>query len=485
MDRQSMVFSLNTVLADKYRLVREIGQGGMGVVYEAEHITIGRRFAIKCLHRRYIDDSRAIGRFQQEAKLAGTVGHDNICEVIDVGFADDGVPYLVMPLLVGASLHTIFQTEIVSVERLVDIARQALSALNAAFQAGIVHRDLKPDNIFITKVGDRADFVKLLDFGISKVLDPKILMHLTRTGDIVGTPEYMSPEQAAGSEEIDQRADLWALGVILYEGLTGRCPFDGTSYNEVIIQIVNNAFPVPRALNPSVPRAVERVVLKALSRDPEARYRTPMEMDAALVSAMQELTPVGISAPCLSVETRSGDSRMFAPSRRMSTPDSKPIALTPIPLTSRQSSPDKKSATHRKRFIAAAAGLGILSAALSYVLWSHHTESPEAIAIPQTQSTREKTTVRQIQPPTGTKPLQNIGINAQLEPNTKAATVPLGPLTKSRPDGKTTVSKKRSASKPSIDETPYDGQKAPTTPDLDTEKENLIKRGIKFEASYE
>lgn len=278
--------SPGTIVGGAYKIERPLGVGGMGTVYEALQLRLGRKVALKLLHARFSSDASVVKRFQREAELAASLGHDNICEVTDLGMAQDGSPYLVMPLLKGQPLCDLLQGERpLEAPRLVDICGQILSALSVAHQANIVHRDLKPGNVFITQLGDRTDFVKLLDFGICKVKSQDTANELTRSGTVLGTPYYMAPEQARGARDIDHRADIYALGVILYEALTGRRPFDGESYNEIMFRILTESFPLPRAVEPGIPSDLERVILRSMSRDPAERYQSADEMRAALESA--------------------------------------------------------------------------------------------------------------------------------------------------------------------------------------------------------
>ena len=296
----------------------------MGIVYEAIHVDIGRRVAIKRLHRNYTTDELIVSRFQQEARLAASIGHDNICEVTDIGKSKSGAPYLVMPLLSGSSMADLLESDDrPGIMRIVDIICQTLSALHAAHDAKIVHRDLKPDNIFITRVGDREDFVKLLDFGISKVINQESVSKLTKTGTVLGTPYYMAPEQARGAKNLDHRVDIYAMGVILYEAATGRRPFEGDTYNEVMFKILTEPFDAPRTVNPSIPASVEKVILKAMARDPVERYASAEEMRSALENAAVETMP-GMGAFSTRASTAVGGSGPFTPTnvRRMMTPDS-------------------------------------------------------------------------------------------------------------------------------------------------------------------
>ncbi len=278
-----------TIIDGKYRVDRYIGSGGMGQVYGATHLTLGRKVAIKLLRHSRIDDEKAVARFVREAQIASAIGHDNICEMLDVGADQGGIPYLVMPLLVGQSLRDILDNRSqVTIDRIGDIIGQILRALDAAHTERIVHRDLKPDNIFITDMGDRKDFVKLLDFGISKFLDSTSNIEITQTGAILGTPPYMAPEQAEGSTAIDHRVDIYTTGVILYEALTGVRPFEGKTYSEIVVKIVSRPFLPPSELNPSIPPGVEAVVIKAMARDPNKRYSNAEEMRVALDDALSE-----------------------------------------------------------------------------------------------------------------------------------------------------------------------------------------------------
>jgi serine/threonine protein kinase len=279
---------LKTVLEEKYCLDKPIGSGGMGIVYRAVHRILERQVAIKLLRPTYAENPRVVSRFHLEARAAASIGHDNICEVYDVGTSADGALFLVMPLLDGAPLSRLISEEEISLKRVVDIVSQTLAALDAAHRAHIVHCDLKPDNIFVTQIGDRKDFVKLLDFGISRVLDQREIADDTITGAILGTPHYMSPEQARGKRQIDHRVDIYATGVILYETLTGRRPFFGKSRNDILFNIITAPFPPPRSVAPSIPPDVEKVILKAMARDPLQRFESADTMRLALEKAIDD-----------------------------------------------------------------------------------------------------------------------------------------------------------------------------------------------------
>jgi serine/threonine-protein kinase len=274
------------MIAERYRVVGLLAEGGMGTVYAAEHALIGRRVAIKRLHPELARDAATVERFQREARAAAALGHENIVEVIDMGFAEDGAPYLAMEYLKGETLATALKREgRLAPARACYVLGQVLSALEVVHDRGIVHRDLKPDNIFLTRRGGRSDFVKVLDFGVSKMRaeDGSEPSSLTRTGVMVGTPHYISPEQARGSRSHDHRVDLYAVGVMLYECLTGRLPFDGHNYHALLQAILAGAPRPLRELVPQVPSGLVAVVEKAMARSPAERYHAAVEMRDALL----------------------------------------------------------------------------------------------------------------------------------------------------------------------------------------------------------
>ena len=287
------------LIDEKYRIVRLVGEGGMGAVYEAEHAFLERLVAIKVLAPGMAESPEAIRRFYQEAKAAAKIGHENICEVTDVGQTQGGMPYIVMQLLHGKSLAAeIAAKGPLRIGRAVDVATQALAALSAAHAAGIVHRDMKPDNLFLTRVAGRDDFVKVLDFGISKVRSAAGSggIGLTKTGTVLGTPAYMSPEQARGETEVDGRADVWAMGVVTYEMLVGAPPFEGTNYNQVIYNVVCASIPPPRSRRDAVSGDLDAVVMRALERDPAKRFPTADAFSEALEVAWLSVGESGVRA---------------------------------------------------------------------------------------------------------------------------------------------------------------------------------------------
>ncbi|HVW25082.1 MAG TPA: serine/threonine-protein kinase [Polyangiaceae bacterium] len=273
------------ILDGKYKIVRVIGEGGMGAVYEGENVRIRRRVAIKLLHAGIAANTEMVQRFEREAQVAGTVGNDHILEILDLGALPTGERYMVMEFLDGGTLtERIKARGRLTPAESVPLLRQVLRGLAAAHGAGIVHRDLKPDNIFILreKAGIR-DFVKIIDFGISKFSEQGgASSRMTRTGALMGTPHYMAPEQATGSTEIDRRTDIYAVGIIMYEMLTGRVPFQAETFNQLLFEIALAKITPARQIVPDLDPAIDSIVMKASARDPAHRFQSADEFIAAL-----------------------------------------------------------------------------------------------------------------------------------------------------------------------------------------------------------
>ncbi len=284
---------IGQVLAGTYAIVRVIGEGGMGRVYEARHTRIhGKRFAVKLLHPEYARLPEVLSRFQREAEAAASIQSPHVGDVYDIGRTDDGRPFIVAEYLDGRELAVFLKERgRLDVQLAVRVVRHVCKALSAAHQLGIVHRDMKPENVFL--VGDLASpTAKVIDFGISKVKEAGG-QSLTKTGMIMGTPSYMAPEQAKG-ERVDHRVDIYAVGAILYELVTGKRPFDKIDPTATIMAVLLEEPERPCALNPSLPEALEMVIQHAMAKAPEARYQTMDELESEL-AAFVERTAAGNS----------------------------------------------------------------------------------------------------------------------------------------------------------------------------------------------
>lgn len=271
---------IGAVLAGTYHIVRLIGEGGMGRVYEAKHTRLAnKRLAVKMLHEEMARQSDVLTRFEREAEAASTIAHPNVVEVLDVNHLEDGRPYLICEYLEGEEFGALLdRLGKLPAETAIRITRQICRALMAAHERGIVHRDMKPENVFL--VGDpRAPRVKVIDFGISKQNDGSA--KLTRTGMVMGTPSYMAPEQARG-EHVDFRADIYAVGGILYRSLTGEKPYDGDDGAMVLTQVLTEEPRRPRSLEPSIPEALELLIQRAMAREPLERQSSMAELEAEL-----------------------------------------------------------------------------------------------------------------------------------------------------------------------------------------------------------
>jgi serine/threonine protein kinase len=261
------------VIDGRYRLDARIGLGGMGSVYRATRLLIGDEVAVKILHPDNTADQHAAERFKREAQTAARLKHPNAVQIYDFGISSDGLQYLVMELVEGESLRKIMKQQgPLTPSMATEVVSQVCAALEEAHRHNIVHRDVKPDNIIVKAVSATGVRVKVLDFGIAKLRDP-VATNLTQTGSVVGTPHYMSPEQCLG-EEVDNRADIYSLGIVLYEMLCGVVPFNSPNSTAVVVQHVNQPPPPLRSKNPSIPASVEAVVLHALEKRREARPQT-------------------------------------------------------------------------------------------------------------------------------------------------------------------------------------------------------------------
>jgi serine/threonine-protein kinase len=276
------------VLCGKYRVERLLGEGGMGMVVAAQHLMLDHAVAIKLL---YADDEEAVGRLLAEARSASRLGGEHVARVIDVDIGENGLPFIVMEYLEGIDLNQVLaQKGQLPRWQVVDYTLQALEGISQAHARGIVHRDLKPSNLFVARLADGKEVLKILDFGVSKSLDFSVAQQsYTGAGSVLGSPPYMSPEQVRSPKTVDLRTDIWSIGVVMYELLTGKLPFFGTEIQETFAQILERDVPSIRAQVAGVPDGLEKVILRCLAKDRDRRFQDVAEL-------ARELTPFGSGA---------------------------------------------------------------------------------------------------------------------------------------------------------------------------------------------
>lgn len=283
---------VGALVADKYRLERVLGSGGMGTVYEATHTFTDRRVAVKLLHPAFVDgESVTMKRFLLEAKAAAAIQHPSVVEVLDAGMAD-GAPYVVFELLEGETLASALAEGHLNQGDLLELASQVLEVLELAHARGIVHRDIKPENVFVCRGEGGRLRAKVLDFGIARRLDGPLAEGLTQQGAVLGTPYYMSPEQMEGASA-DGRADLWAVGAMLYRGLSGHIPFESRSYAALLAEVLQKGAPPLAKRRPDLAEGLRRVVDRALTRDVAQRWQDATSMRQALLPFMRPRPSVG------------------------------------------------------------------------------------------------------------------------------------------------------------------------------------------------
>jgi serine/threonine protein kinase len=298
-----------------YTVTAKLGEGGMGIVYLAEHPVIGSKVALKAIHPHFARSADVVSRFVTEARAVNQIAHDHIVDITDFGTTPEGDFYFIMEHLQGEMLSEgITRQGAFPPARALNIAAQIADALGASHEQGVIHRDLKPDNIYLIARDTTVDFVKVLDFGLAKMTHATCATptHQTGAGTVMGTPFYMAPEQCEGKAELDHRADIYALGVMLFEMLTGHVPFGGTGYGEVLIKHVTLAPPTARSLVPDLPLVLDEILGRALAKKPEDRFQSMTEFRAALLDpeAYRAALPTPIVHDDLSARMRAASPRV-------------------------------------------------------------------------------------------------------------------------------------------------------------------------------
>jgi len=350
-----------SILGGVYRVQRRLGQGGMGTVYVVEHTELGRRFAAKVVSKKLHE--KAIARLLNEARVTSAIDHENIVDVVNLGREDDGSVFVIMELLRGEDLGNRLARRIDShaaepwlpPEELESYVPQILDGLAAAHEAGIIHRDLKPENVFLARRDDDKIVVKLLDFGIAKNIEPENDHRLTRTGQIIGTPLYMAPEQARNMSDADHRADIYSVGVILYEMVTGAPPFESDTLFDLILQHATEAPVSPTSRRPDLPEAVESVILRCLEKDRNDRFESVGALRAAWDDAWNGIAPEAL--------VRAADVETAPRETGPPLPPTREAAATPAPVVVEAPAEEPVEAPSPSR-LALAAGGGFLLVAL-------------------------------------------------------------------------------------------------------------------------
>ena len=344
------------MVAGRFKVEELIGQGGMGKVYRARHLALDRLICLKMLKPALLEDPTLVGRFEREAKAASRLNHPNGIQILDFGRDTDGGLFIAMEYVQGKDLRIVLRDEWPLEEaRLCNIMSQVLSALGEAHAHNVIHRDLKPENIMVEQRRDQLDFVKVLDFGIAKILDSD-MPGLTRADVVCGTPQYMAPEQATGSS-LDQRCDLYAVGVILYQMATGHLPFDGQNSMEVLTKHVNEPPVPPRTRQPDAPisEAMESLILRALEKEPALRPQTAEEFRQLLLAVAKKKPLLEITADPLITPSHN-----TLPTAQ---PPTVPLAFEPVPQP------------RARLFVGAAAAVAVLGIVAGLVLRSRQTPS--------------------------------------------------------------------------------------------------------------
>jgi serine/threonine-protein kinase len=356
------VISVGDLVADRYRIDRVIGQGGMGVVAAATHVQLGERVAIKVIRQEMARDDAFVARLMREARASATVGTDHVCRVFDVGRLPSGEPYLVMELLEGSDLARVIAQAPLSIATAADYVLQACVALSRAHAAGIVHRDLKPGNLFLTKQLDGQPRIKLLDFGIAKA--PGDDLSLTHTAATLGSPRYMSPEQLRSARDVDPRTDIWSLGVILYELVSQRVPFPAESITELAVKVTVDP-PQPLDVEPGF----HAVIWKCLEKPVERRYQDVAALAADLV---RFASPVGAAAAKMigAARPRAEPSRAVVDSNAATVAGSGALAV---------SAPQRKS----RAWLGVVGAVAIAGGAGAIALWPKHEAARVAADAPR------------------------------------------------------------------------------------------------------
>jgi serine/threonine-protein kinase len=427
------------IIAGKYRVVRKLGEGGMGVVYEAIHTRIQQRVAIKMLLPDVMELPEVVPRFEREARAAGKLKSDNTARVLDVDMSENGLPYMVMEFLDGVDLGQMLEKNgALPVQEAVDYVLQACNAMAEAHAAGVIHRDLKPSNLFVLTNTGGTRKVKVLDFGISK-LENETEARVTATQAVVGTPLYMSPEQVRSAKHVDARSDIWSLGIILYELVTARTPFEGSTTAAAAAICIDDPPPIAQ-FRPDVPPDLERAILIALQKEPGARFPNVQLLAQAIApfgsgsiiapdtAPAAFLVPASVSSPRLPMTSRpelgSAATVNSDPSNSGARAAANPHTLPG--WTTRSSPGRRRSKTIITVVVTTVMVLSLVVVGVVAVSFARHkTPEPIVAATSETHATATATiATTATEAPTVTAPVTTSGSSASTLPSTRPTSRP-------------------------------------------------------------
>jgi serine/threonine-protein kinase len=426
----------------KYRVDRVLGEGGMGIVFQATHVRLGQRVAIKMLHPTMLAKPEIVERFEREARAAAQLRSPNAVRVVDVDVTPEHLPYMVMEFLDGHDLSVELESRgRFSVPDAVDCVLQACWAMNEAHALGIVHRDLKPSNLFLAREGANT-VVKVLDFGISKMAATELDVHVTSTLATMGTPLYMSPEQIRSTKNVDARADVWSLGVILFELLAGRPPFTGSAM-AVSAAIVADPPTSLRELQPGVPESLERVVLKALAKTPDARWPDVQSLAAALApfaGGRVSILPPGARERIISSPSMASGPTLAAPTpgiriSPLARTEATAPGTTPPPVITAGSWASQPAGTTRPRrgrvaFLAALATVPLVAIAVGAVVVLRSARSTNDVSVAAAPSASQPAAAPSAMAAAAPAPVESVAASAVASvsgaPAVKAPPLPRG-----------------------------------------------------------
>jgi eukaryotic-like serine/threonine-protein kinase len=412
------------------KLVRPLGEGGMGTVWVADHLALRTQVVVKFIASALKDSKEAIERFSREAAAAAQVKSPHVVQTFDHGITQNGHPYIVMELLEGRDLGALLEREgRCSKDLVTAIVGQLARALDRAHERGIVHRDIKPGNIFLCEDGRADVFVKLLDFGIAKGVEVPVIDSGTKTGAMIGSPFYMSPEQILGSKNIDHRSDLWSVGIVVYEALTGKKPFDAETMGGLAIKIHSEPLPLVSAHDPSLSPAVDVWFHRACARQPSERFGSAREMADALAMALGGEVPASVEVP-----------RNTGPARNPAIPALAAGATTEAGVVRPSPSPVPAS---RSRFAFLALGILVLGGGGYLVTRALRSTAPPVA-----------TTAVTADPPVSARPAASIVVDP-------VASAPTAPVAKSEPPPERPAEKPAESAKPIARPVVLPGKPAP------------------------